>query len=224
MATLQPLVEDFATTLNDLTSGVLNRDATFGVNVVDDLAIVAPVPFVEPVGSDIPLVRSCDDPDSPVMFLRARYQVRLDDEEEHLRVDTSTMGLFVRIEGKSKPRPIVRVEYDRTDDRMQASAHVHLHANSPELAWLYGLAGRPAPDLHSLHFPVGGRRFRPTLEEFMLFLDRENLFDGWADGWKPVLADSLDEWDRRQAKATVRRFPDEAIEVLQSRGYQITAP
>ena len=49
----------------------------------------------------------------------------------------------------------------------------------------YGSSGQPAPDLHALHFPAGGRRFRPTLEEFLLFLDRENLFNDWKDGWKP---------------------------------------
>jgi len=101
---------------------------------------------------------------------------------------------------------------------------VHLHANSPELAWVYGTSAQPAPDLHALHFPAGGRRFRPTLEEFLLFLDRERLFNDWKDGWKPKLIRSLEAWERLQARATVRQFPDEAAGALEALGYSVTAP
>ncbi len=89
---------------------------------------------------------------------------------------------------------------------------------------MYGSAGRPAPDLHALHFPVGGRRFRPTLEEFLLFLDRENLFNDWKEGWKPRLIRSLEAWERRQARATARQFPEEAVGALETLGYCVTAP
>ena len=89
---------------------------------------------------------------------------------------------------------------------------------------MYGSAGRPAPDLHALHFPVGGRRFRPTLEEFLLFLDREKLFDDWKEGWKPRLIRSLEAWERQQARATARQFPDEAVGALEALGYGVTPP
>jgi len=65
---------------------------------------------------------------------------------------------------------------------------------------------------------------RPTLEEFLLFLDRENLFDNWKAGWKPKLLDSLEAWERRQARATARQFPEEAIGALETLGYSVTAP
>lgn len=38
-------------------------------------------------------------------------------------------------------------------------------------------AGLPLPRLEEIHFPVGGRRFRPTVEELLLFIDRERLFN-----------------------------------------------
>ena len=72
--------------------------------------------------------------------------------------------------------------------------------------------------------PAGGRRFRPTLEEFLLFLDRENLFNDWKDGWKPELIRSLEGWERIQARATARQFPDEAAGALEALGYDVTAP
>ena len=104
----------------------------------------------------------------------------------------------------------------------RAAAHVHLHANSPELAWIYGSSGQPAPDLHALHFPVGGKRFRPTLEDFLLFLDREGIFANWKPGWRTEVIESLAEWDRSQARATVRRYPEEAITQLEDLGHVVT--
>ena len=120
---------------------------------------------------------------------------------------------------------MVRVEYDRrrlAGDR--AAAHVHLHAHSPELAWIYGSSGRPAPDLHRLHFPVGGKRFRPTLEDFLLFLDREGLYKGFKEGWRPAVQASLRQWEEAQAATTARRFPDAAAGSLKRLGYTVTAP
>jgi len=174
----------------------------------------------------VALIRRRDDPDGPVIFLRSRYIVEIDSRRDDLRVSSSMVGLWADVTGgRKRPSPLVRVEYDRSRlGRARAAAHVHLHANSPEFAWLYGSAGRPTPDLHALHFPVGGRRFRPTLEEFLLFLDRENLFDNWKAGWKPRLFDSLEAWERRQARATARQFPDEAIGALETLGYSVTAP
>lgn len=92
------------------------------------------------------------------------------------------------------------------------------------MAWVFGSSGRAAPDLHALHFPVGGRRFRPTLEEFLLFLDRESLFKDWKDGWKPKLIQSLEAWERLQARATARQYPKEAASALEALGYTVGAP
>ena len=90
---------------------------------------------------------------------------------------------------------------------------------------MYGSAGRPAPDLHALHFPVGGRRFRPTLEEFLLFLDRENLFDNWKDGLEAE--GCLTRWRCGSGNRPGRRpgsSPSEAVGALEALGYRVTAP
>ena len=179
----------------------------------------------DPAGG-LALLRATDAPRAPALFLNAHYTVEIGPAGSRLRVAASSVGLWADVTGgRKRPRPLVRVEYNRSQLRRgRAAAHVHLHANSPELARMYGSSGRPAPDLHALHFPVGGRRFRPTLEEFLLFLDRENLFDNWKAGWKPKVLDSLDAWERQQARATARQFPDEAIGALETLGYSVTAP
>ena len=221
-------VDGFVDTLNELVGGVLDTSARFEAEFVPDRqhAIVRPpYPEADKVPA-IPLIRAADDAKSAALFLGVTYQVAMNIRATHLQVITSTISLRVDVTGGQRaPRPLVRVEYDRARLRPgKTAAHVHLHANSPEMAWVFGSSRQPAPDLHALHFPVGGRRFRPTLEEFLLFLDRENLFNDWKDGWKPKLIQSLDAWERMQARATARQFPDEAVGALEALGYSVTAP
>ena len=220
-------VERFVGTLNRLLESSVSTMARFDASLSSDRpeAVVQARDGSDFRSAGVALVRSHDDPGGPVLHLKARYIVEIDPRRDDLRVAGSTVGLWADVTGgRKRPRPLVRVEYDRSGlGRGRAAAHVHLHANSPELAWMYGSGGRPAPDLHALHFPVGGRRFRPTLEEFLLFLDREHLFDNWKAGWRPKVLDSLEVWERRQARATARQFPDEAIGALETQGYSVIA-
>ena len=93
-----------------------------------------------------------------------------------------------------------------------------------EFGWIYGTAQRTPPRLSEIHFPVGGRRFRPTVEELLKFLDREGLFTDWLTGWESLVDASLTEWEWIQARATVRQHPQAAVEQLEDLGYQITPP
>ncbi|MDE0652414.1 MAG: hypothetical protein OXI26_02015 [bacterium] len=214
--------------LNAVLVGAIDTPARFEATSYrdDDLAFVRIVERYSDLTGGLALLRAADAPSAPALFLNAHYTVGMSTTGGHLRVATSLVGLWADVTGgRKRPRPLVRVEYNRSWlGRDRAAAHVHLHANSPELAWMYGSSGRPAPDLHALHFPVGGRRFRPTLEEFLLFLDRENLFDNWKAGWKPKLLDSLEAWERQQARGTARQFPEEAVGALETLGYRVTAP
>ena len=220
---LEHAVEDFISRLNGVIDASINTDIRFAAEFfeADERAIVqVPIP-ANRRSPGLPLVRRNDDSQSPRLFLRAQYRVEMDDTNAYLQVITSTVGLLVDVTGGHRdPRPLLRVEYDRRRSMPgRPAAHVHLHANSPELAWIYGSSRQPAPDLHALHFPVGGRRFRPTLEDFLLFLDRERIFTNWKPGWRAQVVESLAEWDRSQARATVRRYPEEAITQLEDLGY-----
>ncbi len=163
---LQAKSEEFASHLTTLIQGCITDAPEFGVvetNEVRQLHI-GPLPF-SPEGSGfspIPLTRACDSGQSRLM-LKIEFRVSLDDESEFLAVQHSTYGLWVRPVPRRKPRPVFRVEYDR-DARSKPPAHVHLHAESLEFGWIYGTADLPPPRLFEIHFPVGGRRFRPTVE------------------------------------------------------------
>jgi len=225
-AQLATEAQGFAAELTSVIQSAIGPRTSFEAQMVEGgaEAIVGPAPFVGSRPTFIELNRSCDD--EPVLFLRANFNVGLDGESQFLQVLSSTLGLFVDVrQGNKPPKPLVRVEYERKlAEPEEAAAHVHLHANSPELAWVYGSCGNAAKDLHSLHFPVGGSRFRPTLEEFLLFLDREDIFNDWTEGWHDVVLESLGQWRSRQAAATVRRFPEEAMKALERLGFQVIPP
>ena len=222
---LQAETEKFVARLEGLLAGTVGIEARFTVGAIKDGSVltIKPASFHNKRSPGFELIRQCDDPDSPVLFLRVLYSVEIDNSGDFLQVVTSTIGLWLDVSGGRKhPRPFVRVEYDRR--RRRTPAHVHLHANSPELAWVYGSSGRAAPDLHALHFPVGGRRFRPTLEDFLIFLNDEDLYTDWDQGWKQVLDESLSQWELLQARSTARNHPYEAARILQSLGYQVAPP
>jgi hypothetical protein len=67
-----------------------------------------------------------------------------------------------------------------------------------------------------LHFPTGGRRYRPALEDVIEFLIVEGLADGQA-GWRDVLNEERDAYWRIQLRAAIRRDPWTALAALRER-------
>jgi hypothetical protein len=90
-------------------------------------------------------------------------------------------------------------------------AHLQVNGASKPLAeW----SGTPnTRELSRLHLPVGGRRFRPALEDVIEFLITEKLAEPRA-GWREVLDQRRREWERIQLKAAVRNDLLAASEVL----------
>ena len=213
--------------MNNIITGVLDTDNRFVSEIVQDSISRAQIK-VSPLAGELssewfPLVRESDRPHKPQLFLDVWYTVEIDLEGNYLQVYSSGFGLFAKVKTRKRPRPIIRVEYDRIKETLgSAAAHFHLHANSPELAWVYGWNRQHAPDLHDLHFPAGGRHFRPSLEDFLFFLEREKIFNNWKEGWRSTLSDSLRTWNRSQAAATVRRNQEVAVETLEKLGYTVT--
>lgn len=174
---------------------------------------------------EIPLKRKCDRSNKPALFLGIAYTVNINPESQYLQVLASSTSLYVRIpyKGRNKrPVPVVRAEYLR--DRSVSAAHLHIHATSPELAWIYGTARKPVHPLQDLHLPVGDKRFRPTLEEFLFFLNDEKLFTDWQDGWKQHVNITYGKWKSTQAKSVVRAYQTEAVEELETLGYKVIPP
>ena len=176
----------------------------------------------EPRFSFVKLPRKCDNGNEPRLMLKIEFFTSLDDTSEFLAVQHSTYGLWIRPERK-RPRPVFRIEYNR-DARNKPQVHMQLHAESQEFGWIDGSAGLAPRKLQDFHFPLGGRRFRPTVEDLLMFLDREKIYVDWLPGWEAHIEESLRDWEDGQARATVRRHPEAAANQLEGMGYRITPP
>ena len=130
-------------------------------------------------------------------------------------------------------RSAFRIEYDRDKGsepdnsklgvHARSAAHVQIHGHSEEIGYIQGLNGNnKLRNLSDFHFPVGGRRFRPSLEDFIEFIHSEKLVTTLNSGWQNVLAENRGHWLEIQLKSAVRAQPDVAIKQLTEMGYQVT--
>jgi hypothetical protein len=126
--------------------------------------------------------------------------------------------------------PLVRQEFDAEISDSAPLAHWHVHADRGSLSHLLGRAHAIRSDvvkkpheLSSLHFPVGGERFRPCLEDVLEFLVREFGIDS-QPGWSAAIRAGRANWRRMQFRSTVRDLQAEAAEVLRRHGWTVEPP
>jgi hypothetical protein len=103
--------------------------------------------------------------------MRVGYTLLLDPEREHLAVAKSTIAVAADPDGG---RPLVRFDYERGKIGGYPEAHIQISGQSAGLDAVLDRRGRQRP-LAKLHFPVGGRRFRPSLDDVIEFLILEGL-------------------------------------------------
>lgn len=155
-----------------------------------------------------------------VGYLRVSFQCTSDTAQNYLAVHKSAFELLEFADRN----PISRLEFER-DAHTKPAAHWHVHA---ERGTVSRMLWRTNPDhpgvLSALHFPVGGARMRPSLEDFLQHLMHEFRID-MLPGALAVLTEGRERWKRRQIATAVRDAPDEAVRVLKEEfGYTITPP
>lgn len=150
------------------------------------------------------------------LFLRAAYVLELDPEEEHLAVTKSEYSLY---SDDSATSLLAHWDYEREPTHPYPPAHFQVEGESDVFAQMVTHAreslGRACPErpLRDLHFPVGGRRFRPTLEDVIEFLILEELVDH-KDSWRAAVDEGRADWEAHQLGAAIRRNPEMARAAL----------
>lgn len=144
----------------------------------------------------------------PTCWLGIRHYLLMDDHRTFLMDVRSSIGLYFDDAGEHE---LLRFDYVR-DNPEHPEAHVHVgkvfhHDSSPE----------------RYHVPVGGRRFRPTLEDVVEFAIREDLAVG-RPKWHEAVEEHRRHWFANQLRAAVRAFPELATEQLERAGYTVTPP
>ena len=71
--------------------------------------------------------------------------------------------------------------------------------------------------------PVGGHRFRPSMEDLLYFTINECGFRA-KENWEATLLSTRREWLDTQCRAAVRDSPEVAVDALKQLGYTITPP
>lgn len=134
----------------------------------------------------------------PKLFLGAYYVLTI--EDGYLTSQRSNGGVYLDADMGTC---MFRYDYER-DKSGYPESHLHVYGESPALAAL----GHPKP-LGDLHFPMGGRRFRPSLEDIILMLVTEGLVDA-RDGWESAISEHRERFHKIQLKAAARRDPETA--------------
>ena len=167
----------------------------------------------------------------PLLRLAVKFKCGWDSQNEFVAVDTAEFHVFASQDREA----LFRYEFVRNMRSPIPCAHLQIHGHRDALAHTMTRAGSrtqrskkrradgASPRMDELHFPLGGARFRPALEDVLQMLVEEFGVDA-ADGWRKHLEEGRERWRRIQTRAVVRDAPDEAVATLQALGYLVTKP
>ncbi|MFD4968920.1 hypothetical protein [Streptomyces sp. NPDC058424] len=137
------------------------------------------------------------------LWMDLKFQLRLDAEREHLMVQQSFFGVFG---SKDAKRGLFHYDYERDKADGYPDAHLQVEASSSLFETLNDPKADPGRSLAQLHFPVGGKRFRPCLEDVIEFLVVERLVQA-RDGYEKILEAGRERFRKNQLMAAMRRDP-----------------
>jgi len=171
----------------------------------------------------------------PILRMDVDYKCIYDEHDEYMAIEESQIRVFVEPKGCE---PLFRYEFIRDAATSIPSAHVQFHGRHPDLEQAMKDSGSSTPrakaritgqkpvSLAALHFPVGGPRFRPALEDVLQMLIEEFGVKpaGSIKAARTALAESREQWRRTQVATVVRDAPAAAVSALEALGYTVTAP
>jgi hypothetical protein len=234
---MQNLVEQaqaFAQDMQDLVNSTICSDFSLETISISENAVQI---LSKPSGGtmsaksiSLPIETSPLVNDEPVLGLKLAYTVEADPKSSYLRVRNSAAAITMIQENE---RPVIRLEFERDKGiepgeiskraHGRHAAHFQIHGVSADLSYIWGLTGRHTKrNLESLHIPVGGRRFRPTMEDLIEFLYLEKIVLGLKDGGQSALEAGRKKWFSIQLASTIRSNQLEAIKILETEGFRIS--
>ncbi|TKR22453.1 hypothetical protein FA014_16340 [Cellulomonas hominis] len=168
-----------------------------------------------------------------VLRLRTSFECTWDHTGRFLAVRRSSIA--VAAEGTDEP--LFRYDFDATSDDNVPAAHLNVHGHRDELVFAMMAAGHRlrgrartsavrrgrVPRVSTLHFPLGGHRFRPSFEDVLEMLVREFGLDT-RPGWRAAVCAGRTRWRAVQLRAAVRDDPEGAAEALADLGFDVRPP
>lgn len=187
-----------STVADGVRIGAITSDsgATVGLGVKRSNLAPAPVPLT--------ISRA-----PPRAFLYVSYMFQWSDDVQGLVVSSSDFHIYA---DEPMEEPIVRFEFERGKEGYP-EAHIHVHGDCDALTAI--CTTTPQKRLEDLHLPVGGRRFRPTLEDVIEMVITEGLAES-RSGWREAINEGRLRWERIQLLAAVRKATGEVKDDLRS--------
>ncbi len=215
---LEKQVRQFASELSSL----LNKTVTDGIRLSamataeSNVVIGCRVSEKTPRGDLIPIkVKS----GRAAVYLHLFHSYTVDKEQKYLTMAKSALILYTAGERKDDNH-LVRFDYAREPVANLPQAHMHVSGRRDDLDRIYLAGSRKSRKLIDLHFPVGGKRFRPTLEDVIEFMVLEKMVEP-RPGWKKVVSEQRSKWNKIQLKHAVQSDPDSAAEALREMGRSV---
>ena len=143
------------------------------------------------------------------------------DCDGYLTVEQSVYFLYTGV-NPDQLDELLHYDYER-DKEGYPEAHIQVIATSPAWESVLAASGKPKAGVGKLHLPVGGRRFRPALEDLLEALIEEGILEG-APGWTRIIGEHRDKFRKLQLRAAIRRDPEVAAVALQGLGYTVHPP
>lgn len=157
-----------------------------------------------------------------VVFLYLLHSYEPDPEGVYLTMTQSTMSLYTSPDMEDN-QLIVGIDYARNPGNQFPGAHLHVAGQRDDLDAVYLGDERKTRKLRDLHFPVGGKRFRPSLEDLVEFMVTEEMVEP-RPGWEQEVKKHRARWEAIQLKAAVRRNQEDAAAALREAGWDVTPP
>jgi hypothetical protein len=206
---LRRLAADFAQTIQDLLNATVCDGVTIRAYVYQPTRVLVGhglsreslevSPFRLRVGAG-----------RPYGWLEVSYRLCIDDEGQYLMVVSSYVGVYANDEDRSL---LCHMDYERNKTHGYPEAHLQVEGDSAALnAWRL-VDGTRDRALRDLHFPVGGRRYRPALEDVIEFLIVERLAAP-RRGWQSTLERTREDFRKLQLRAAIRRDPETATRAV----------
>lgn len=227
MSALEDAATNFASELNATLSAVFGgSDPLLEMFYVEDRQRA----IIQPIGGSGGIALKVNG--EHVLDLEISYELEMGKRSGFLKVISSRF--LIRAEGESAP--VASFDFDEGYSESLPAAHINLHTESHAVQRALELAGnrgRPARrrkkghgvgghgKAGDLHYPVGGVRFRPCLEDVLQMLLIELDLDRVDTNWRSALKAGRRTWRDRQLASAIMDNPAVAVTVLERLNYTV---
>ena len=183
----------------------------------DPEAVVVATPRNRPIQLNVESV--------PLLRLDLRYHLEISSEGDYTRIERSTFQVRGMVKRVS---PFFRYDFEaHPGSAAIPTAHLNVYGHRDDLLHAMYVSNksrsRPANKkdldpkeprgLHMLHFPIGGTRFHPCLEDILEFVIHEFGIDT-TPGWQEAINAGRAEWRRIQLASAIQDDPETARRAL----------